>query len=185
MALRNRETAGHVHVLMRLRLRTVALLGLVVASLTVGCSSAPDGDGATPLKEEDSSPSTTTPTLDPSLAGRMDTDKGAYAPGEEVRVRWPGEETRGIAYSLDAWTGTNWKTQFYMGAVTQGHRPPEGGPVWWETGEKDYGWVDIGVFGPGPDIAVVPDIADPGAYRLCTANSPKKSCVLITVEEAL
>jgi hypothetical protein len=168
---------------MRLQLPTVALFGLAVASLTVGCS-APDGDGATRSKRESTSLPTATATLEPSLAGRIETDQWAYMPGDEVKVRWPGEELRGIAYSLDAWTGTDWKTQFYMSAVTRGHRPG-GGPVWWATDETDHGWVDIGVGGPGPDIAVVPDIADPGTYRLCTANSPKKSCVLITVEEAL
>lgn len=104
--------------------------------------------------------------------------------GDEVRVLWPGEEGRGIAYSLDAWTGTDWTTQFYVTAVTQGHHPA-GHPRWWDASETNYAWVDIGVGGPGPDIAVVPDVAEPGVYRLCTANSVRKSCVLITVEDDL
>lgn len=167
---------------MRLQL-TVALLRHAVASLTVGCLSAPDDDGATRAKRESTLPPTATPTLDPSLAGRIETDQRAYVPGDEVEVRWPGEEMRGVAYSMDMWTGAEWKTQFYISAVTLGYRP-EARPVWWAS-EADHYWEDIGVGGPGPDIAVVPDIADPGTYRLCTANSPQKSCVLITVKEAL
>lgn len=158
---------------------TAAFLGLALASSVVGCSSSPDDTGATPTQGEPTSP-TVTPTLDPALVGRMEIDLRTYLPGDKLNLRWPGEELRGIAYSLDAWEGTDWKTEYYISAVTQGDRPNHD-PTWWDTGETGYGWVDIGVGGPGPDIAVVPDTAGPGIYRLCTANSPKQSCVLLTV----
>lgn len=44
------------------------------------------------------------------------------------------------------------------------------GPTW--RGKSDpWGWDDIGFSGPGPDIVVVPETADPGTYRFCTANA--------------
>jgi hypothetical protein len=160
---------------------SAALVGLAFAASSVGCSSVTEGHNAPHPQQGGASRAVATPTLNPWLSGRMATDRQAYVPGDEVEVRWQRRERRGIAYSLDGWTGTDWKTEYYVTAVSQGY-PPAAGPTWWDANER-RGWVDIGVSGSGPDVAVVPDVADPGTYRLCTANAAKKSCVLLTVEE--
>jgi hypothetical protein len=43
---------------------------------------------------------------------------------------------------------------------------PAWGPV-----EEPYGWDDVGVTGPGPDLVLIPPSAEPGRYRVCTANA--------------
>ncbi|MDN4161111.1 hypothetical protein [Nocardioides abyssi] len=158
-----------------------ALIGLVLASSSIGCSSAMNEDNAPRPRQERASRTVATPTLDPWLTGRMATDRQAYVPGDQVVVRWYSRERRGIAYSLDGWTGTEWKTEYYVIAVSQGYAPAAR-PTWWDANER-RGWVDIGVSGSGSDVAVVPDVADPGTYRLCTANAARKSCVLLSVGE--
>ncbi|MFC5175638.1 hypothetical protein [Nocardioides taihuensis] len=157
---------------------TAALLGLASVCLVAGCSPAEDdGDGArTPM-----SGASATPTLDPSSTGRMELDNRSYSPGDLLSVSWPGEDTRGVAYSLDAWDGSEWRTVYYLSAVSPGFRP-KGDPTWWDADATGYGWVDVGVTGPGPDAAILPDTAATGTYRLCTANSPEQSCVVLTVD---
>ncbi len=129
----------------------------------------------------DSPSLSTSPSLEPRVTGRMEIDDGSYRPGDKVTVRWPSEELRGIAYSLDSWTGNGWKVDYYISAVSPGYRPQHD-PTWWDADENGYGWVDIGIIGRGPDIAIIPDTADPDTYRLCTANASRKSCALLTVE---
>lgn len=34
----------------------------------------------------------------------------------------------------------------------------------------------MGVSGPGPDEVLIPDVATPGQYRLCTANAVNNFC---------
>ncbi|GAA1159914.1 hypothetical protein [Nocardioides aquiterrae] len=166
-----------------MRIHVAAVVGLVAASSVAGCTS-PDGDaGATSVRSEPTSSRTATPSLAPASLGRMEIDQRTYLPGDELSVRWPGQQLRGIAYSLDAWTGTAWRTRYYIAAVTPGYRANHD-PTWWDADGTGRGWVDIGVGGAGPDIAVVPDTAGPGGYRLCTANSPKQSCALLTVGAA-
>lgn len=88
---------------------------------------------------------------------------------------------RGIAYSLGSWSGTEWRTEFYISALAEG-RSNKGAPAWWLVDDRDRGWIDIGIGGEGPDIAVVPDPAGSGTYRICTANSPESSCALLDVK---
>lgn len=151
-----------------MRMRVAA--SVLAVCLAAGCSSARD-DTSAPVRASEPVP---TPTAAP-----MEVDQQTYRPGDRVNVRWPGEDLRGIAYSLDSWTGSEWKTAYYVSAVSRGVDGAE--PTWWDADEPDRGWVDIGVGGPGPDIAVVPETAEPGEYRLCTANSLEQSCVLLTV----
>lgn len=46
---------------------------------------------------------------------------------------------------------------------------------------EGYGVEDIGIGGEGPDRLVVPDVAPPGAYRICTANSLENICTPIEI----
>jgi hypothetical protein len=148
-----------------------------VASLMLGCSSSAD-DAGEKADAGGSASTATIPTLDPALDRRIEIDQRAYRPGDRLLAHWPGAEVRGIAYSLDKWTGEDWATEYYITAVQR----PTHDPSWWSKDEKGHLWADIGVGGLGPDIAIVPDVADPGAYRLCTANASKQSCVMLTVD---
>jgi hypothetical protein len=40
---------------------------------------------------------------------------------------------------------------------------------------------DIGVGGPGPDRVPIPDVAEPGSYRICTGNAAENICAPIEV----
>lgn len=172
----------------RLTLMLMTRLGtglLLLAGLSMSACSAPDEVGARPDSPVSGSTSVTgasssEPLLAPSVLGRMKVQRRSYSPGDLVKVRWPEENMRGIAYGLDRWTGADWKPTFYISAVTEGYRS-KGEPIWWSVADDGHGWHDIGILGSGPDIAVVPEVAESGTYRLCTANSPRVSCAIVEV----
>lgn len=102
------------------------------------------------------------------------------APGEFVELTFPTDLERGAPWYMSRWDGKDWTEPMYLlTASTDGYRPA-GGPSWQPTSEE-WGWEDIGLGGPGPDTIVVPDTADDGEYRLCTANARVATCVNIEV----
>ncbi|WP_183100008.1 hypothetical protein [Nocardioides pelophilus] len=159
--------------------RAPAVASVLATLALAGCSDGKESEAGGPVAEPSSS-ATAQPTLAPAVDRRMQLARTTYHAGDRVRVRWPGEQLRGIGYQLDEWTGTGWEVRYYLSAVTSGYNR-KGEPTWWSVDEDGYGWVDIGVGGAGPDVVVVPDVASPGTYRLCTANSPRLSCALIDV----
>lgn len=102
------------------------------------------------------------------------------APGELVELTFPTELERGAPWYMSKWNGEDWTEPMYLlTASTDGYRPA-GGPSW-RPASEEWGWEDIGLGGPGPDTIVVPDTADDGEYRLCTANARVPACVNIEV----
>lgn len=154
---------------------------LLLALALSACSTGTDDDR--PEVKADSSASAGRSTLPPSLqtsvSGRMELEQRTYRPGEEFKVRWPKKTLRGVAYSMDQWTGGDWQPAFYVSATTP-EAPPSFGPRWWPV-DGSGAWHDIGLGGTGPEVAVVPDLAESGTYRLCTANAPRLSCALLEV----
>lgn len=163
-----------------MNMRRLVAVSMMLSVALSGCSS--DSSESKPASDGGSSASTTvpasTPSLEASVRGRMKLEQRTFRPGDEVKVRWPDENLRGVAYSLDQWTGNDWRPAFYVSATTS--RSSEIGPRWWPVDGSGY-WNDIGLGGPGPDIAVVPDVATTGTYRLCTANARRLSCALLKV----
>lgn len=111
--------------------------------------------------------------------GGMRVEDRTYEPGETMRLFWPRERRRGLGYTLDMWRAGGWEPAYGLRATTsrgQSTIPSD----WWPVG--DVGAVfDVGLRGPGPDLATVPDTASPGTYRLCTSNSRRPACTILEV----
>ncbi|MGH3483041.1 MAG: hypothetical protein ACRDPQ_07360 [Nocardioidaceae bacterium] len=118
----------------------------------------------------------------PSLAAKhdsMEVSPQRVRPGGQLALRFPDHQMRGIAFALDVWEDGGWQTRF--------HLTSDGGnlnwtPTSWTADDAEGRAVpDIGVAGPGPDHVVIPESAEPGSYRLCTANALEEACALVTV----
>jgi hypothetical protein len=99
-------------------------------------------------------------------------------PGEVFEVSYTPARERGLGYALERWAGDAWHFEYDI--VIR----PNGDPIWQEAGVPG-GWeVDlVGFGGPGPDLLVVPPIARPGAYRVCTNLGADNICALVEVED--
>ncbi len=105
------------------------------------------------------------------------------APGDRVELTFPAETMRGVAYVLERPAGDSWSTTHFLTSSTAGYG---GGPGWVAVDDPaGYGWEDIGIGGPGPDVLTIPDDALGGAYRICTANALENFCGEITVVDGL
>lgn len=105
-------------------------------------------------------------------------------PGELVELTFPTEIARGAPWVLSRWTGTEWTEPLYLVIASQRSGYNADGPDWRPKSEE-WGWDDVGFGGPGPDIVVVPDTAEAGTYRFCTANTGDRSyCAQVRVSTA-
>jgi hypothetical protein len=101
-------------------------------------------------------------------------------PGQVIELRYPTKILRGVPFVLSRWDDGQWsEPQFLL----LSHRAWwANGPAWSARGSERWSWRDLGVGGPGPDRLKVPEIAEPGSYRICTANTGEKSyCVQLTI----
>jgi hypothetical protein len=99
-------------------------------------------------------------------------------PGEIVGVSFPDEMTRGILFVLERQTAEGWLPAFFL--TSDG--PGEGWEMTWSPpGGAGLAVEDIGVGGPGPDHVIIPEVAEPGTYLLCTANAAEDVCTQIEV----
>jgi hypothetical protein len=141
------------------------------------------GDGST-VAGEPGEPSTgldptKAPHLEPRWHGSMKVSPEKLSPCEQVAMRFPDRQTRGIAFALDAWEDSTWRTRFYL---TSDGGSLNSTPTWWSIeDDENRAVIDIGIGGPGPDHVLIPESAATGTYRLCTANAAEKACALVTV----
>lgn len=98
------------------------------------------------------------------------------APGTIVEVTFTEEHFRGVAWNLDRRDGDDWTTRFWLASDANG-----GQPTAVPVGTEDFGVDDVGVGGTGPDGLLVPGDAEPGEWRLCTANAAENVCVGLEV----
>lgn len=99
-------------------------------------------------------------------------------PGDVVALTFPEETTRGILFVLDQRVDDGWVTRFYL--VSDG--PGQGWQrEWWPVDAEGFAIPDIGVGGAGPDRVLIPDIAGPGEYRICTGNAGADFCAPIEI----
>jgi hypothetical protein len=105
-------------------------------------------------------------------------DPDRAEPGEVVGVSFPDEMTRGILFVLEQQTANGWLPAFFL--TSDG--PGEGWEMTWSPpGGAGLAVEDIGVGGPGPDHVIIPEVAEPGMYLLCTANAGDNVCTQIEV----
>jgi hypothetical protein len=113
------------------------------------------------------------------MKGTMTVTPAAAEPGQEVALRFPPDNLRGIAFSLSSWRDGAWSPLYYL---TSDWGKPSYHPAWWRVEDSDdRGWEQVAIAGRGPDRVVVPDAAAPGEYLLCTANAVDEACALLTV----
>lgn len=98
------------------------------------------------------------------------------APGDDVDLLFPTEVNRGIGFTLERRTVGDWTHQW---SLTSDAGPPE--PMV-HPGTEDVDWDAVGIDGPGPDRVRIPDDAEPGSYRICTAISQENICASIEIE---
>lgn len=110
----------------------------------------------------------------------MELESDTVTPGGTAEVRFPEETPRGVAWSLEAKVEGGWHIEFLM----TGSSAAIGVDSNWVSADdaEDFGWIDIGVMGEGPDIVPIPETVEPGEYRLCTANSAPNICTELTVQ---
>jgi hypothetical protein len=103
----------------------------------------------------------------------------ATAPaGSIIVVRFADRFVRGVAFQLESRQGSDWRIEYYLVAGINGGEPRQ---PWWHVDDPKQGggWPDIGQSGPAS--LRVPDDAEPGKYRLCTANTNPTACTLLTI----
>lgn len=103
-------------------------------------------------------------------------------PGETAEITYPEETPRGVAFVLERQLQDGSWDHVYFLIASPADRPdirPE-----WFTAEQGAGWDDLGVGGPGPDRVVIPETAEPGQYRICTANAGDEFCTPMRVADA-
>jgi hypothetical protein len=153
------------------RRRIAAVLAAACAVLVVG------GIATLASWQDDSLPApapvATGPTLDPKYRGTMTITPATARPGAQIGLTYPEGYERGLQFALfDADSG---KQLYYLATGWAGTKPR-----WRPVGGDTLGGPDVGIKGPGPDILVVPTTAS-GTYLLCTDNTSKRACALLTV----
>jgi hypothetical protein len=100
--------------------------------------------------------------------------------GEEADLWFPTQEIRGVAFVLHRWDGAAWSEPlFSLHSDWGGGRST---PYWEPGGSPAARRIAIG--GLGPDRVVIPDVADPGVYRLCVAGVVDEVCGQLTITGA-
>jgi hypothetical protein len=102
-------------------------------------------------------------------------------PGQVIELRFPTELPRGVAFFMSRWENDQWSEPLFLLISDQGHMSGIG-PVWRPRPSDRWGWRTIGIGGHGPDRLKVPDVAEPGLYRICTPNTGnRRYCVQLNV----
>jgi hypothetical protein len=141
------------------------VLGSIAAILLlVGCGTTPG------------SMSVELPTPGPNA--RIVAEPARVAPGDVVGLSFPDQMARGILFVLEGRTANGWLPAFFLTSDGPG---PEWEMTWQPPGGAGLAVEDIGVGGPGPDHVLIPPVAQPGIYRICTANAVEKVCALIEI----
>jgi hypothetical protein len=177
----------------RARRRLLAGAACAVVAVLVGAGSfaALGGDHASttivaddPTTPATEAPVTTDPPPDPTTTTAAPPEAPAQIvvrpstarPGEIVDLFVPGEEIRGVLFTLARWDGAAWEPpSFGLTSDGQGSYDCRDCPSW-TAGPGPYGADDIGSGGPGPDRVEIPEVAPPGRYRVCTGNAQVELC---------
>lgn len=160
--------------------RVTAVLAITV--LATACSVLPAGGGAAGGAAADPGGAGGAPApANPAAEMRPDLlviEPAQAAPGDVVALSFPEETTRGILFVLEQRVDDGWVTRFYL--ISDG--PGQGWQrEWWPVDAEGFAIPDIGVGGPGPDRVLIPDITEPGDYRVCTGNAGADFCAPIEI----
>lgn len=109
----------------------------------------------------------------------MVADRESAAAGDVVELRFPDQMVRGIMFVLEQEVGSTWVYRYLLLSDANG-----GEPQWFTADREDVAIEDVGIAGPGPDRVVIPDVAAPGSWRLCTGNAGENVCVRLEIVPA-
>lgn len=108
----------------------------------------------------------------------MTVDPEEARPGEVVTLRFPEQTRRGIGFVLEAEVDDAWELRYLLTAAEDAGASPS----WRRPATSDgHRWPDVEVDGPGPNWIQIPHVADPGSYRVCTADAEEAFCAPIEV----
>lgn len=151
-----------------------AILGLIALAL-LGAACTGRGDAAP------AGPGGGVGPADPLAEMRPDlivADPPVAAPGAVVALEFPAETMRGVLFVLERRVGESWALRYYLTSDGPG---PGWRMAWHEASAEGFAVEDIGVGGPGPDRVIIPDVAEPGDYRICTGNAGDEFCTPIEI----
>ena len=94
-------------------------------------------------------------------------------PGATIRMHYPEETPRGVGYVLEEEVEGTWQLRYFLTAAEHSGASPSWSNV---RGGNGPVWPDVGVTGPGPNWIQIPHRAEPGTYRVCTANAGDEFC---------
>ncbi len=118
---------------------------------------------------------------DPGAEMRPDlivADPEVIPPGGIVALTFPEETTRGILFVLEERVGDSWAHRYNLSSDGPG-QPFK--MSWHLPDDENAAFPDIGVGGGGPDRRPIPEIAEPGHYRICTGNAGDEFCTPIEI----
>jgi len=119
--------------------------------------------------------------MDPEARIRPDAmviEPAETGPGAVVSATFPNGWDRGILYALEAAVEEGWERRQLLISDANGARPQ-----WFSLGDDAVAVDAVGVGGEGPDRLVIPEIAESGSYRICTANAVENICAAIEIIE--
>lgn len=106
----------------------------------------------------------------------VEANEGDARPGGMLSLRFPQGAERGVAFTLEGWSGDAWTPLYELSAVPGGAAEgTRARPAWAPIGEG-LPVSGIGVTGEGPDRVPVPEVADPGWYRVCSSAIDDGAC---------
>ena len=149
-------------------MRRVLVAALTIGATLGGCATVPP---------------TAEPAADPNAEMRPDllvVDPARAAPGDVVALTFPEETTRGILFTLDERGGDVWSTRFFLTSDGPGAGWQR---EWWPVNAEGMAIPDIGVGGVGPDRVLIPEVVEPGGYRICTGNAGQDFCAELEIAQ--
>jgi len=97
-------------------------------------------------------------------------------PGEIVSLTFPTGWDRGILYAIEVALGDGWERRNLLISDANGAQP-----TWFDSGGENVVVEMIGIVGAGPDRVLIPDVLEPGDYRICTGNAGENICTPIEI----
>lgn len=160
----------------------------IVIALAVGLLSACGATSTAPAESSTTpggSPAPSVGPYDPDAQMRpelMQVKPSPAVAGQPIEVRFPEETERGVGWVLEEQGNNSWHAGWSLTAAS-GSYDSEYVPNWYPADdEAAFAWDALAIAGPGPDTLLIPDDAQPGIYRLCTANKIDNICVELAIK---
>jgi len=153
----------------------------MILLLATGCGLLPGGNGAAGGAADPGGGLPAGEPANPAAEMRPDLiviDPTTAPSGAVVGLAFPEETSRGVLFVLDQRIDDRWVSRFYLTSDGPGQGWQRD---WWPVDAEGMAVPDIGVGGPGPDRVLIPNVAEPGDYRICTGNAGADFCAPIEI----